>query len=260
MSDYTTIKIGGITVKRIGLGTNRLTDTTENHELLKRAVELGINFIDTANIYQGGQSETTIGNTLSPYPNELLVTTKGGMVPGKESNNEPVYLEKMLNESLARLKTDCITLYQIHRISPNTPIETTMKFLNEKIKEGKIKHIGLSEVTTAQIEEARKTAEITTVQNNYSLGERKHDNVVDYCEKNNIIFIPFFPLRNNDKQTLDSIAKKYDANTSQIALAWLLKRSHMMLPIPGTLSTKHLEENVKSLDIKLSDNDFEVLK
>ena len=122
-----------------------------------------------------------------------------------------------------------------------------------------IKYIGLSEVTISQIEEARKTAEIISVQNNYSLTEQKHDDVVDYCEKNNIVFIPFFPLRYNDQQAIESIAKKYNATASQIGLAWLLKRSPAMLPIPGTLSVKHLEENIKALDIKLSDEDFKEL-
>lgn len=255
-----TIKIGDLTVKRIGLGTNRLTDTTDNRALLKRAVELGINFIDTANIYQDGKSEQTIGNTLSPYPEGLVIGTKGGMVPGAEPNNEPEYLQKVLDESLERLGTDCITLYQIHRVSPKTPVKDTMAFLNEKKKEGRIKYIGLSEVTIEQIEEARKTAEIISVQNNYSMAERKHDRVVDYCQANDIVFIPFFPLRYNDRLAIESIAKKYNATASQIGLAWLLKRSPAMLPIPGTLSLSHLEENIKALEIELSDEDFEDLK
>ena len=255
-----TIRLGTYTANRIGLGTNRLLENSETWNLLKRAIELGINFIDTANIYQSGQSEQTIGNVLSPYPEELVISTKGGMVSGFKANNEPEYLLKSLNESLERLKTDCIPLYHIHRLSPKTPIKITMDFLNEMKKEGKIKYIGLSEVTVGQIEEARKTAEVNSVQNNYSLAERKHDDVVEYCEQNNIVFIPFFPLRTNDAKKTERIAKKYYARVSQISLAWLLKRSKVMLPIPGTLSVSHLEENFKSLDINLSKEDFEALK
>jgi pyridoxine 4-dehydrogenase len=255
-----TIQLGTYTVNRIGLGTNRLRETSETRNLLKRAIELGINFIDTANIYQSGQSEQTIGSVLSPYPEDLVIATKGGMVSGSEPNNEPEYLRKCINESLERLKTGCIPLYQIHRLSPKTPVKTTMAFLNEMKKEGKIKYIGLSEVTTAQIEEARKTAEVNSVQNNYSLAEHKHDDVVDYCERNNIIFISYFPLRINDAKKAERIAKKYNAKVWQISLAWLLKRSKVMLPIPGTLSVSHLEENFESLDIDLSDEDFEALK
>ncbi len=256
------IRIGEYNVNRIGLGTNRLRENNETRNLLKRAIELGITFIDTANIYQSGESEKTIGNVLSPYPKDLVISTKGGMVPGSETNNEPEYLEKTLNESLKRLKTDCITLYHIHRLSPKTPIETTMEFLNKMKKEGKIKYIGLSEVTIEQIEEARKTGEVNSVQNNYSLAERKHDKVVDYCEKNNIIFIPFFPRRTDErsKKETERIAKKYNAKPAQILLAWLLKRSKIMLPIPGTLSINHLEENFKALDINLSEQDYEALK
>jgi len=255
-----TIKLGTYTVNRIGLGTNRLRESSETRNLLKRAVELGINFIDTANIYQSGQSEQTIGSVLSPYPEDLVIATKGGMVSGSEANNEPEYLRKCLNESLKRLKTGCVPLYHIHRLSPKTPIKVTMGFLNEMKKKGKIKYIGISEVTIAQIEEARKTGEVNSVQNNYSLAERKHDDVVDYCEGNNIVFIPFFPLRINDAKKAERIAKKYNATVSQISLAWLLKRSKVMLPIPGTLSVDHLEENFKSLDIELTGEDFEALK
>jgi len=256
-----TIKIGNITVNRIGLGTNRLTDSPETHELLNRATELGINFIDTANIYQGGKSEQTIGNTLSPYPEGLVIATKGGMVAGSPANNEPAYLRKELELSLSRLKTDCITLYQLHRVNPETPVEDTMRFLKELQQEGKIKYTGLSEVTVEQIEKAGSVVEVTTVQNHYNLSIRKHEAVVDYCEKNNIIFIPFFPLGKAgvNEPVIQSIAKKYDASPQQIALAWLLKRSPVMLPIPGTLSAEHLEQNVNAMNIDLDEEDFESL-
>jgi len=255
------VLIGNIKVNRIGLGTNRLTDLKESGELLNKAVQIGINFIDTANIYTKGESEKTIGNTFSPFPENILVTTKGGMVPGSSANNEPVYLRTCLEESLARLKTRSITLYQLHRVAPDVPIEETMKLFKEFRDESKIKLIGLSEVTVEQIERARKIADVASVQNHYNLGERKHEDVLNYCEKNNFIFIPYFPLDKGKISTvvLSEISKKYNASTHQIALAWLLKRSPVMLPIPGTLNINHLSENAESLNIDLNDDDFNAL-
>ena len=255
------ISIGEYKVRRIGLGTNRLTDTPENRELLNHAVQLGINFIDTANIYQSSRSEQTIGNTLSPYAGDLLIATKGGMVRGAPANNDPDYLESAINESLGRLKTNCITLYQLHRMNPEASIKKTMSFFKQMQKEKKIKYIGLSEVSVEQIEEARKTAEIVTVQNHYSLAVRKHEAVVEYCEKNGIVFIPFFPLGtgNISEKVLGDIAAKYNSTIQQLSIAWLLRRSPAMLPIPGTLSIKHLEENIASENINLSDDDYNTL-
>lgn len=256
-----TIKVGNIEVNRIGLGTNRLTDTPENREMLNYAVKIGINFLDSANIYQGGKSETTIGNTLSPFPENILVASKGGMVPGSPANNTPEHLRQQLEFSLSRLNTKCLTLYQLHRVNPETPVEDTMRFLKELQQEGKIKYIGLSEVTVEQIERARKVAEIITVQNHYNLRERKHEEVLNYCEKNNIVFIPFFPLDKSGPQNeaLIKIANKYNASPQQITLAWLLKRSPVMLPIPGTLNLEHLEQNMNSLNFELEDKEFQLL-
>jgi aryl-alcohol dehydrogenase-like predicted oxidoreductase len=255
------ISIAERKVRRIGLGTNRLTDTPENQALLKNAISLGINFIDTANIYQGGRSEETIGNTLSPYSDDLVIATKGGMVRGAPANNDPEFLAKAIVESLVRLKTNCITLYHLHRMNPEASIKRTMSFFKQMLSEGKIKHIGLSEVSIEQIEEARKTAEVTTVQNHYNLAIRKHEAVVDYCEKNGIVFIPFFPLGtgNIPEKILSGIAAKYGSTIQQVSLAWLLKRSPAMLPIPGTLSIRHLEENLASEDIELNEDDFNKL-
>lgn len=256
-----TISFGNTTVNRIGLGTNRLTDTAENRELLNHAVRLGINFIDTANIYTGGNSEQTIGNALSPFPDDIIIATKGGMVRGAPANNKPEYLKYELEQSLARLKTGCITLFHLHRVDPEIPVEKTMKFLKELQAEGKIKFIGLSEVTVEQIERARSAAEIVSVQNHYNLSIRKHDDVVDYCEKNNIVFIPYFPLGKSTDYTdsLKNIAHKYGVSPQQTVLAWLLKRSPAMLPIPGTLSLSHLEQNINSLSAELDDTDLESL-
>jgi pyridoxine 4-dehydrogenase len=257
------INIGELTVNRIGLGTNRLTDTPENRELLRYTVTSGVNFIDSAYVYTGGASETTIGDTLAPYPDDLVVATKGGMIPpssmNSPGNNSEAFLRSNLEESMRRLKTDSITLYQLHRVDPDVPLSQTMGLLKQFQTEGKIRYIGLSEVRVEQLTEARKYAEVVSVQNHYSLTERQHDAVVDYCTANNIVFIPFFPLRGvNDAQNhaLQTIGDKYQVNSQQIALAWLLERSPMMLPIPGTLSKQHLQENVNVFKIQLSDEDY----
>jgi pyridoxine 4-dehydrogenase len=255
----TFIKIGDYSVYRIGLGTNRVKDGAA--ELLKHAVRIGINFIDTADIYQGGASERAIGNALFPYNKDLVIATKGGMVPGAPANNSPAHLSKVLENSLKSLRTYCITLYQLHRVNNNTPLEETMNFFKQAQSDGKIKYIGLSEVTVEQIETARKYAEIVTVQNHYNLGQRKHEDVIDYCEKNNVVFIPFFPLgiAKLPVNKINEIAEKYTVTTQQILLAWLLKRSPAMLPIPGTLSVSHADENLAALNIKLSDEDYNIL-
>jgi pyridoxine 4-dehydrogenase len=254
------MQIADLTVHRIGLGTNRITDTPEARALLQRAVELGVNFIDTAHIYSGGDSETTIGNTLSPYPEGLVIATKGGM-----NGASPEQLRSELQESLKRLKTDCIDLYQLHRVDPTVPFETSIHALKEFQDEGKIRHIGLSEVTIQQIETARKIVPIVSVQNEYNLAKRHYEDVVDYCTEEGIAFIPWFPLgglrgeTETVNQMASELAKKYDALPQQIALAWLLQRSPIMLPIPGTLSIEHLESNLKAADIHLSEADFKSL-
>ena len=260
-SNAGSLSLGKIKLNRIGLGTNRITDNENARAVLKHAVSIGINFIDTADIYQSGNSEITIGKTLAPYPEDIVIATKGGMVRGADANNSPEHLQRVLSESLTSLKTNCITLYQLHRVNPKTPIKETVSFFKQMLSEGKIKYVGLSEVSVEQIEEARKTIEIATVQNRFSITERKHEVVVDYCEKHGIIFIPFFPLNSGgiSSTTLENIAKKHEASVHQIALAWLLKRSPVMLPIPGTLSVKHLDDNLAALKIELSDEDFETL-
>jgi len=252
------VMIGDMPVKRIGLGTNKITDTAEARSLLDYAVKTGINFIDTAHLYTGGASETTIGDTLSPYPDGLAVTTKGGF--SNHSNyNDPEFLRANLDDSLRRLKTSQIILYQLHRIDPAASLKRTMETFKTFQDEGKIKYIGLSEASVSQIKEAQNYAHIVSVQNEYSLTERKHDDVLDYCTEQGIIFIPWFPLRHiNDQQriVLENIAREHDATAEQIALAWLLRRSPMMLPIPGTLSKQHLKENLDSLNISLTGEEY----
>ncbi len=256
-----TVLLGNIEVHRMGLGTNRLTQNKHTEALLKRAVEIGIRFIDTADIYQNGESEKAIAGALAPYPNNLVIATKGGMVPNEEPDNSAEHLQEALDASLQRLKLDCIPLYQLHRINQKAPLRETMQILKNFQGQGKIAHIGLSEVTIEQLKVACREINIVSVQNQYSLKERKHESLVDYCKKNNIIFIPWFPLDrgNITNHTLNILAKKYHASPHQIALAWLLKRSPTILPIPGTLSIGHLEENWAALNIDLSDEDFELL-
>lgn len=255
-----TVRLGSLTVNRIGLGTNRIADTDEAHDLLQCSVELGINFIDTAYRYQNGASETAIGNALAPYPQGLIIATKGGW-----SNDMPDQLRGFLEESLRRLQTNCIALYQLHRANPDVPIEDSVGMLKQFHEEGHIKHIGLSEVTVEQIKRAQAVTPIASVQNEYNLAVRKHEAVVDYCTKQNIVFIPYYPLQGlSDAPTgvqklVTDLAQKYQATPQQIALAWLLKRSPMMLPIPGTLSIDHLKMNLASATIKLTEEDYQKL-
>lgn len=257
-----TIKLGDTEVKRIGLGGNRITGTAEAHSLLRRAVEIGINFIDTADTYQSGESETTIGNTLAPYSQGLIVGTKGGMVRGSEPDNSEPHMREVLEASLQHLKLETIYLYQLHRVDSRIAIEETMTLFRRFQTEGKIRHIGLSEVTIEQIKRARTVADIVSVQNQYNLQHREYDAVVDYCEENGIVFIPWFPLSRGNvgaQDALAEIATRYRVTAHQLVLAWLLKRSPIMLPIPGTLSIAHLEENLSVLDIRLDQSDFDAI-
>ncbi len=255
-----TVKIGDLAVNRIGLGTNRITDSDEAHDLLQCAVELGVNFIDTAYLYQNGASETAIGDALAPYQDGVVIATKGGW-----DDDRPEELRGFLETSLQRLQTKCIDLYQLHRVNPDLPIEASVGRLRQFQEEGHIKHIGLSEVTVEQIKQARAVAPITSVQNEYNITVRHHDPVVDYCTEQGIVFIPWFPLRGLAdtkpalKQIITDLAQKYQATPPQIVLAWLLKRSPMMLPIPGTLSDEHLKTNLHAANIKLEEDDFKSL-
>ncbi len=256
------IKIGDLTVHRIGLGTNRITDTEAARAVLRRVVELGINFIDTADVYQKGQSEETIAKTLAPYPAGLLIATKGGMSWADGSGiNDPKYLHDALDASLKRLKREYVDLYQLHRVEQNVPIEGTARVLKEMMDSGKIRRIGLSEVTVEQIERVRGIVEIVSVQNQYNLIERKYESVLQYCEANGIVFIPWFPIAKGKLalDVIDRIASAHQASPSQIAIAWLLQRSPVMLPIPGTLSVAHLESNLAAAQITLSEEEITAL-
>lgn len=257
-----TIKIGQLEVLRIGLGTNRIRNNQPSMAALIKAVDLGINFFDTASAYSSGESEEVIGNTLSPYyqDKKIVIATKGGMKPGSfKIDSSPQNLQLSLENSLNKLKLKRIDLYFLHRVDPNVPLKESILFLKRMQDQGKISYLGLSEVTVSQIDEARKYINVMAVQNQYSLDERKHEEVLNYCEKEKIVFIPWAPLGKGGFEMPPELLQKYNATSTQLVLAWLLQKSSVMLPIPGSTSTKHIEENVNSLKIKLDPEDFEKL-
>jgi pyridoxine 4-dehydrogenase len=247
--------VGGVEVARIGLGTNRLTSTRENHAFLRDAIEAGLGLIDTAVSYSGGDSERTIGEALSPKPDDLVVATKGGY----SGTASPEELRPQIEQSLESLGTDVIDLYYLHRVHPETPLEASLGTIAEYREAGKIGEIGISAVEVPQIEAAREIVPIAAVQNHYNVAERGSDDVVEYCEENEILFVPYFPLKGNPPPALAEIAESHNATTAQIALAWLLRRSPVMLPIPGTRSIEHLRENLGALDIELGEDEFDAL-
>lgn len=263
---------GDITINRLGYGAMRITgdgiwgppkDHDETIRVLRRCLDLGINFIDTADSYGPYVSEELIAEALYPYADGLLIGTKGGLLR-TGPNQWPVdgsrkHLQEALEGSLKRLKVDHIDLYQLHRIDPNVPAEETFGFLQEMQQQGKIKHIGLSEVDVDAIKQAQTYFEVASVQNKYSFGEQQWNPSLRYCEENNIGFIPWFPLGGGNleaEQAIHRVAKRHGATEYQVALAWLLAASPVMLPIPGTSSVKHLDENMKAAELKLTAEDL----
>jgi pyridoxine 4-dehydrogenase len=267
-----TVSLGGeLTVCRLGFGAMRITgdgiwgppkDPASALAVLRRAVDLGVNFIDTADSYGPNVSEELIAKALAPYPKDLVIATKGGWNrpgPGQWTHDaSPEHLRKAVEGSLKRLRLDRIDVYQLHTPDPVVPFDASMEALAELRAQGKIRLIGLSNVTREHIERARKIVPIVSVQNRYSFADREWDYVVDYCERNGIAFIPWFPLGAGKVagMLLERIAKAHNQTPKQVALAWLLKRSPVMLPIPGTSSTEHLEENVKAAELRLSDEEY----
>jgi pyridoxine 4-dehydrogenase len=249
-----TLRLGNTDVFRIGLGTNRLSNTPEHVEFVKAAVAAGVNLIDTAHTYAGGESEETIGTALSALPKGCVVATKGGWGSGR-----PETIAGEIDESLRRFGTDTIALYYLHRVDPQTPIEESVAAIREAQDDGKIQQVGLSNVGIDQIERARHLVPVTAVQNHYSLSERNHEEVVDYCAREGIVFVPYFPLRGIGGAAVDEIAERHGATSAQIALAWLLRRSPTMLPIPGTLSPEHLKENLAAVEVELTEAEFQDL-
>jgi pyridoxine 4-dehydrogenase len=252
------LRVGDTEVARIGLGTNRLRHTPENVTFVREAIAAGIGMIDTAHSYAGGESEATIGEALASEPDGCVVATKAGI--GGPGRGRPEVLRAEIEESFRRLDTDAITLYYLHRVDPETPLEESLGAINEYRDGGRIRHIGISNVSIEQIERARRVAPIAAVQNHYNLSEREHEEVVDYCEREDIVFVPYFPLQGGGGPAVAEIATRHGASRTQITLAWLLRRSPAMLPIPGTLSLKHLKENVAALQIELTDEEFEALR
>lgn len=261
-------------VHRLGYGAMRLTgdgiwgpprDHNKAIAVLRRAVELDVNFIDTADSYGPNINEQLIAEALFPYPKGVVIATKGGwMRPGPNQwthNATPAHLRKAVEGSLKRLRLDRIDVYQLHIPDPIVSLEASMATLAQLREQGKIREVALSNVTREHIERARKIVPIVSVQNRYSFADREWDYVVDYCEKNDIAFIPWFPLGAGKVagDVLNKIAKQYQATPMQIALAWLLRRSPSLLPIPGTSSIEHLEENVTAGSVRLTDKEFESL-
>ena len=270
-----TFKIGGeLEVERLGFGAMRITgpgiwgwpdDRTAAKQLLARVAELGIQLIDTADSYGPETSEYLIAEALHPYTG-LVVATKGGLVRDGPGNwrriGRPDHLKLACNNSLRRLKADTIDLYQLHAVDDDVPLEDSVGALTQLQQEGKIRHIGVSNFSVPELERARDIATLVSVQNRYSLTDRGHEPVLEYCDEHGIGFIPWFPLATGELSNhpeVKAVAQRYDGTASQLALAWLLQRSPVMLPIPGTSSAAHLEENTLSREIELSEEDFTTL-
>jgi len=270
-----TFKIGDIEINRLGYGAMQLTgqgvfgeveDRENAKKVLQAAVANGVNFIDTAEAYGPKFNELLIAEALHPYPSGLFIATKGGFDrtgPNKWiPNGSPEKIKADIEGSLERLKVSQIDLWQLHRIDPNTDVEKTLAPVIEAVKAGKIKHVGLSEVSIEQIKHVQNLLPIVSVQNMYNLVDRKWEDVLDYTAEQGLAFIPWFPLASGPaklEEKIKAIAEAHQATTAQIALAWLLKRSQNILLIPGTKSVAHLEENLKAADINLSDEEFETL-
>jgi pyridoxine 4-dehydrogenase len=263
-------------IVRLGYGAMRLTgkgiwgepaDRAEALRVVRRAVDLGINFIDTADAYGPNVSEEIIAEALHPYPAGLVIATKGGFErPGPDrwvENGRPEHLKSACEGSLRRLRLDRIDLYQLHRIDPKVPAEDQLGALKDLQAQGKIKHIGLSEVSVRQIRHAQSIVPIVSVQNRYSVSDRAYEDVLEYCEQQGLGFIPWFPLAAGQlagtRSTVSRIAAQLKATPSQVALAWLLARSPVILPIPGTSQVKHLEENVAAVNLRMDENTMQSL-
>jgi aryl-alcohol dehydrogenase-like predicted oxidoreductase len=245
-----TFELAGVEVPRIGLGTNRLTTAADHVRFVREAVAEGLRHIDTAHLYSGGDSERAIGEALAGGREDVVVATKGGYRPGE---GRPEVLTAQIEQSLRSLRTDAIRLYYLHRVDPETPLEESLGAIKAHVDRGDIRHVGISGVGVDEIERARKIVPIAAVQNGYNLAERRHDDVIDYCEREGIAFVPYFPLRGRGGSGVAEAAARLDVSENAVALAWLLHRSPVVLPIPGTLSIEHLRENLGALELDLGD-------
>jgi pyridoxine 4-dehydrogenase len=277
MATNPTFQLGGdLPVNRLGFGAMRITgegiwgwpaDRNNALKVLRRAVELGVNLIDTADAYGPETSELLIAKALHPYPKGLVIATKGGLTrpgPGQwVPDGRPEHLKQAVDGSLKRLRLDRIDLYQLHTVDRKVPIERSLGALKEMQDAGKIRHVGLSNVSTQEIERARKILPIVSVQNEYNIEDRKSEKVLVYCEKESLGFLPWFPIGGGrglkPENALETAARAHDVSVIQVALAWLLQRSPVMLPIPGTSSITHLEENVGSARIKLTPAEWKAI-
>jgi pyridoxine 4-dehydrogenase len=244
-----TFRLAGVDVPRIGLGTNRLTTTPEDVAFVGDALAAGVRHIDTAHLYTGGASERALGEALAGIREDLVVATKGGYRPGE---GRPDILGAQIEESLRSLRTETIALYYLHRVDPETPLEESLGSIKSYVDRGAIRHVGVSEVTVEQIERARRIVPIAAVQNRYNVAERGHDGVIGFCEREGIAFVPFFPLR-GDAPGVAAAAQRLGVSESAVKLAWLLQRSPVVMPIPGTRSIEHLRENLAALELDLGD-------
>ena len=245
----TTYRLAGVDVPRVGLGTNRLTTAPEHVEFVREAIASGVRHIDTAHLYTGGESERAIGEALAGIGEEVVVATKGGYRPGE---GRPEVLTEQIEQSLRSLRTQAIRMYYLHRVDPETPLEESLGAIKAYLDRGAIRHVGISEVSVEQIERARKVVPITAVQNRYNVADRQHDDVVDFCEREGIAFVPYFPLRGGDPGVA-ATAERLGVSERTVKLALLVRRSPVVLPIPGTLSIEHLRENLAALDLELGD-------
>ena len=271
---------GDLLVNRLGFGAMRLTgegiwgwppDRENAKKVLRRAVELGVNFIDTADAYGPETNELLIAEALYPYPKGLIIATKGGQTrpgPGQwAQDGRPEYLTRAVDKSLKRLKLEQIDLYQLHRIDPKVPVEESMGALKTAQDAGKIRHVGLSEVTVAEIEQAKKVLPIVSIQNRYNITDRESEEALNYCEKEKMGFIPWAPIGGSGSRSLskasnplEAEAKRHNVSVVQLALAWLLQKSPVMLPIPGTSSLAHLEENMAAEKLELSADEWKKIE
>jgi aryl-alcohol dehydrogenase-like predicted oxidoreductase len=269
------MKVADLEVNRMGFGAMRVCgpqiwgppkDRQHAHRVLRRAFELGANFIDTADSYGPHVDEELIAEALHPYPEGLVIATKGGLLRPRPSawdeDGRPEHLKKAIDGSLKRLRVERIDLYQLHAPDPKVPLEDSLGAIADAQRAGKIRHIGVSNFDVKQLERARKVATIVSVQNEYNLGNRESEKVLEHCEKLGIAFLPWYPLGAGAvlrSSTIKKISAKLQATPAQVALAWLLARSPVMLPIPGTASLEHLEENMAAAKLELSKEDFAAL-
>jgi pyridoxine 4-dehydrogenase len=253
LGGVTTFRLAGVDVPRIGLGSNRLTTAPQHVAFVREAVAAGVRHIDTAHLYTGGESERAIGDALDGAAEDVLVATTGGY--GGAGQGRPDVLAAQIEQSLRSLRTEAIGLYYLHQVDPETPLEESLGAIKAHVDRGAIRYVGISNVSVEQIERARRVVPIAAVQNRYNLADRGDDDVLDVCERERIAFVPYYPLRGSVGPGVAAAAERLGVTENTVKLAWLLGRSPVVLPIPGTLSFEHLRENLAALELELGDAD-----